>query len=210
MSEIKVISFDMEGTLATTEFSYAIWFEAIPGRYAEKYGLTFEQAQKIVFEEYGKVGDQKLDWYDVKYWFNVLDIGRPETVIEHCRSRIRYFPETKDVLASLEGKYRLIVASAAPRDFLQHLAKDIEPHFERVFSSISDFKQLKVREFYTKICQELNVIPNQVIHIGDNLQLDYNNATEAGIKAFYLDRNNNSSGINTLTSLTQLSTYLIE
>ena len=29
MKNIKVVSFDVEGTLTTTDFSYAIWFESI-------------------------------------------------------------------------------------------------------------------------------------------------------------------------------------
>jgi len=39
MDEIKIVSLDVEGTLATTDFSSAVWFEAIPRQYAERYGV---------------------------------------------------------------------------------------------------------------------------------------------------------------------------
>ena len=44
---IKVVSFDVEGTMVTTDFSYAIWFEMIPQRYAERWGLSFAEALRM-------------------------------------------------------------------------------------------------------------------------------------------------------------------
>ncbi len=95
LDEVKIISFDVEGTLVTPDFSYAVWFEAIPERYAEKNGIDLELARKTVEEEYRKVGDQRLEWYDVRYWFEKLGLGAPDPVMERCRSRVHYYPEAK-------------------------------------------------------------------------------------------------------------------
>jgi len=208
MDGIKVVSFDVEGTLVTPDFSYAIWFEAIPRRYAQRNGIGFEQATKLVEEEYQKVGDQRLEWYDIRYWFDKLDLGIADPVMERCRSRVRYYPEVRDVLSSLSGRYQLAVASGSSREFLRHLLRDIEPYFTSVFSSISDYKRLKTPEFYRKMCQALGVQPEQVVHVGDNWQFDFVAPSEIGIRAFHLDRQRQSEEPNSLASLTHLEVHL--
>src|SRR4030066_912108 len=98
LNEVKIVSFDAEGTLVTADFSYAVWFEAIPERYAERNGIDFEMARKVIEEEYRKVGDQKLEWYDVRYWFDKLGLGAPDQVMKKCSSRVCYYPEVEEVL----------------------------------------------------------------------------------------------------------------
>lgn len=204
-----MVSFDVEGTLVTPDFSYAIWFEAIPQCYAERNGLDLERAKVLVQEEYGKVGDQRLEWYDVHYWFNKLCLGVPHPVMADCSSRVQYYPEVQDLLVSLNGRYKLAVASGSPRDFLFYLLKDIEHCFTKVFSSVSDYKQLKTPEFYQEMCQVLGVRPEEVVHVGDNWQFDVLAPSEVGIHAFYLDRQGKDEKPNSLSSLAELKAYLV-
>jgi HAD superfamily hydrolase (TIGR01549 family) len=208
--DIEVVSFDVEGTLVTPDFSYAVWFEAIPRRYAEKNGINLEQARKAVEEEYGKVGDQRLEWYDVRYWFDRLGLGTPVPVMQRCESQVCYYPEVKEVLVSLSERYKLVVASGSTRDFLRHLLQDIEPYFSEIYSSITDYRQLKTSEFYLKMCQAMRVEPEQVVHIGDNWQFDYVAPSEMGIQAFYLDRKRQTNHQNSVASLLQLKVCLID
>ena len=210
MDGIKVVSFDVEGTLVTPDYSYAVWFEAIPQRYAEKHNIDFTQAKAIVEEEYKKVGDQRLEWYDVWYWFKKLDLGIPISVMQECRNKVSYYPEVMDVLESLSNKYTLSVASGSPRDFLVHLLKDIESHFTNVFSSVSDYKRLKTPKFYRDMCRVLQVHPEQVVHVGDNWQFDVQHPAEIGIHTFYLDRKGQSNNKHSLTSLAQLKQQLLD
>ena len=70
MDNIKVVSFDLEGTLVTPDFSQAVWHEGIPSLYANQNGIDFKRAKDIVLREYHKMGDQRKEWYDIKYWFN--------------------------------------------------------------------------------------------------------------------------------------------
>ena len=208
MKQIKLISFDAEGTVVTPDFSQAIWHEAIPALYAQKEGLDLAQAKRHVAEEYGKIGDQRLEWYDIEYWFSYLGLGSSESMIQGCLNKIGYYPEVTEVLSSLASEYRLIVASGTPLELLHLLLRDIKSYFVRVFSSVSHYKQLKSPDFYLKICEEMGVKPSQVIHVGDNWQFDFLNARQAGMNAFYIDR----SGRNhqeSLSDLTQLKRLLI-
>jgi HAD superfamily hydrolase (TIGR01549 family) len=204
MNKIKIVSFDVEGTLVTTDFSYAIWFEGIPQRYAERHGLTIEQAKNIVRTEYEKIGDQRPEWYDIKYWFTKFDLGNHEPSMEQYHHKVGYYPEVMETLTSFSKNYKLIATSGSAREFLSHLLRDIEPHFYRVFSSTSDQKQPKTQAFYLKICQDLKVMPGQILHVGDNWQFDYVSARDIGINAVFLDRNgtgNFQDSINNLKGL---------
>jgi len=206
MGRFELVSFDAEGTLVTPDFSESIWHEAIPALYGQKQGIEFSQAKRLIVEEYNKVGDHRLEWYDIEYWFRRLDLGSCETVIQECACNIAHYPEVMDVLSSLAGRYKLIVASSTPLKFLHLLLRNIEPYFVRVFSSISHYRQLKTPEFYLKICQEMGVQPSQVIHIGDSWQFDFVNAREAGITAFHLDRlgRNHQDSLSDLTQLERI------
>ena len=208
MKQIELISFDAEGTVVTPDFSQAIWHEAIPALYAQKQGFDLAQAKRRIADEYGRIGDQRLEWYDIEYWFSYLGLGSYEPVIQGCLDKIGYYPEVTEVLSSLASEYKLIVASGTPLELLHCLLRDIKPYFVRIFSSVSHYRQLKSPDFYLRICEEMGVKPSQVIHVGDNWQFDFLNARQAGINALYLDR----SGRNhqeSLSDLTQLKSLLI-
>ena len=205
---IKVVSFDVEGTMVTTDFSYAIWFEMIPQRYAQRWGLSFAQATRKIKQEYDSLGDQHIDWYDVQYWFTRFDLGRADVAMEGLQPMVRYYPETKDVLKSLHGKYKLSVASGSPRPFLKHLLRDTESHFSSIFSSTTDFRQVKTAEFYVNMCRRLQVEPEQVAHVGDHLQFDCIEPAGIGIHAYYLDREGKSGDPAAVRDLAQFAKTL--
>jgi HAD superfamily hydrolase (TIGR01549 family) len=207
-NSIEIVSFDVEGTLVTTDFSAAVWFEGIPGDYAARYGLTVAEAEKIVYEEYARIGDQNIEWYDINYWMRKFDLGSSDKFLARYSNRIQLYPEVVDVLQSLGDKFKLIVASGTPREFLAHLLKDIEHHFSMVFSSTSDFKSTKNPHFYHSICRQMNSAARAIIHVGDNLQFDFHSAAKAGLLAYYLDRKDEQKegqrGIKSLTELKEL------
>jgi len=202
--QIKVVSFDVEGTMVTTDFSHAIWFEMIPQRYAARYGLEPSQAIEKVKQEYNNIGDQHLEWYDVQYWFTRFDLGQADIAMEELQHKVRYYPETREVLKNLGREYQLSVASGSPRQFLKHLLSGIDHHFNTIFSSTSDFNNVKTADFYIKMCHQLNVQPEQVVHVGDNFQFDYSEPRSIGIQSCYLDREGRSGKPGALRNLTQL------
>ena len=211
MKRIELISFDAEGTVVTPDFSQTIWHEAIPALYAQKQGLDFTQAKRQILEEYSRIGDQRLEWYDIEYWFSHLDLGSSESVIDSCLSKISYYPEVTEILSYLASKYKLIVASGTPIELLHLLLRDVKPYFARFFSSVSHYGQLKSPDFYFSICKEMDVEPSRVMHIGDSWQFDFLNARQAGINALYLDRSgrDHQESLSDLSQLKQLLTRRI-
>jgi len=207
MKQIELISFDAEGTVVTPDFSQTIWHEAIPTLYAKKQGLDFAQAKRYIVQEYNKIGDQRLEWYDIEYWFNYLGLGSSEQVIHNCMSKIAYYPEVTEVLSCLSSEYKLIIASGTPLELLQLLLRDVKPYFVRVFSSVSHFGQLKSPDFYVSICEEMGIESSRVTHVGDNWQFDFLNARQVGVNALYLDRSGRNHQEH-LSDLTQLKNLL--
>ncbi len=207
MSQIKVISLDAEGTLVTPDFSHNVWREAIPALYAQRYEIELSRAKEVVTAEYDKIGDRRLEWYDINYWFRCFQLGSPEPVIQSCQNTLRYYPEVGEVLSSLAVQYKLIVSSGTPEELLQPQLEGISSYFVRVFSSTSHYRQLKSPDFYLQVCRAMNVGPDELVHVGDNWQFDFLNSREVGIRAFHLDRSGNSH--ESLIDLKQLKPYLL-
>ena len=187
---IKVISFDADGTLATTEFADAIWHNEIPRLYAERNKMSFDEAKRHVFAEYQKVGEHRVEWYDAKYWFHRFGLGDLQPVFNSLSYKIAYYPEVEEILSSLSQRYQLIIASNSPHYYLQLLLAGIRGYFSRIFSSVSDYNEIKKEAFFLRVCREMKVKPQQLVHVGDNFEFDFIAPKQAGIKAFFLDRNN--------------------
>ncbi len=209
MSKIKVVSFDLHETLATPEFVLSVWDEGIPAVYATRCGISLDEAKSRVVKEYQKVSDTMLEYFDLKYWSKLLNLGGYDRAIEYCKHRVAYYPETLEVLSSLSKGYPLIIATGMPREFMPPIMSRIEGYFTRVFSSFSDYNQFKTPSFYLAICREMGVQPQEMVHVGDNWQKDVLVPREVGIKALHLDRKGRPNDL-TLTSLEQLEDTLRE
>ncbi len=210
MNPPKIISFDAEGTLVTTGFSDAVWHKAIPERYASKHGMDFEEASRIVRQEYDLLGDRNLNWYDIGYWLNRWELGDYRNLMQEYRNHIAYYPETKDILKQLNTHHTLIVSSASAREFLNMMTEDIGDNFAAVFSSISDYKQIKNADFYRRVCRIMKVEPEDIVHVGDSWDFDYLAPGEIGIRAFYLDRKGTRQGPNVVRNLEEFLDKMVE
>lgn len=210
MNQPKIISFDAEGTLVTTGFSDAVWHEAIPELYARKHCLSFEQARQLVRQEYDRLGDHRLEWYDISYWLKLWDLGDYQNLMLRYRDHIMYYPETREILSQLSPRHALIVASSSAREFLNMLTEEIGSCFAAIFSSISDYGQVKNADFYRRVCQIMKVEPQDVVHVGDSWDFDFLAPSEVGIRAFYLDRKEKRQGPEVVKNLQEFLDKVFE
>ena len=210
MSRIKVVSFDADGTLVTPDFSQAVWYEGVPSLYARKNGISFQEAKAFIEKEYQVVGDCRVEWYDIKYWLQRFGLGDcHQQMLEDYQHRVSCYPEVARALSSLSKDYTLIVVSCSTREFLPHLLDGIERYFVRVFSSVSDYGQIKTPEFFLEVCRQMGVSPQEMAHVGDLWEQDFIAPRDAGIKAFHLDRRGKRKDGNSLRSLDELETRLL-
>jgi len=115
-----VISFDMDGTLTDLSFVDSVWLEGIPKLFAQKHQISLEEARKRVKSEYDRVGNEKLEWYDLNYWLDKFSIdASPQQVLKSFREKICVYQDVPIVLENLKNRgYRLIVITNARREFV--------------------------------------------------------------------------------------------
>jgi putative hydrolase of the HAD superfamily len=211
---IKMISFDFDGTIVTHKFADDFWLEGVPKLYAKQNHMNLKTAQKYLLEEYNKIGDKRIEWYDPVYWFNRFKINSDWNVLlKSYQQSVEIYPDAVSVLKRLSQSFPLIVSSNAKREFIniQLEFSDLKQYFTHIFSSTSDFHTVKkVTDFYDMICKKLTIKPQEMVHIGDHKEFDYLVPQKLGITAFYLDRNKTSTGPNTVHNLSQFEEIVIK
>ncbi len=208
----KIISFDMDGTLVNSEFTDWVWLHGIPQLYAQKKSLSFEEAKTIVIEEYRKVGEGAVEWYDIKYWFRLFQFDETwDSVMRRYANKIIAYEDGRHVLERLKERYPLVLASNAGREFID-LEMDVTgmgKYFKRIFSATSDFQVVKkTAQFYQYICDILKTQPEEIIHVGDHYEFDYLVPRSLGIQAFFLDRSRQHHEDSVLSDLRDLERKL--
>jgi len=192
MKKKRLISFDLDCTLIDAAYTTSVWEIGIPRLYAEKHSIDLPEAASIVKAEYERLGDSSLEWYDISYWFRFFRLpGRWRDLMEEHRDKIRPFPEVKEVVENLAQDYDLIILSNAAREFVEIEIQEahIDRHFVRVFSTTSDFQEVKkTARPYRTILDSMGVLPSDAIHVGDHYEFDYLVPKGLGLEAYYLDR----------------------
>lgn len=210
LNDIKVISFDMEGTLIDHTYSNTIWDNDIPMLYAKKNYIDIVESRRRVFSEYEAVGDSKPEWYDVGYWFDRFGLNGDWCELAERRATVvKVYPEIDRVLRHLSKLYPLIICSNTIRAFLDVQVKEIGNFFTHVFSAPSDFGMVKKdTQFYEIILGLLDLKPDELVHVGDHYKYDYLSARELGIRAYFMDRSCESSGRHIICDLEEFAAIL--
>jgi HAD superfamily hydrolase (TIGR01549 family) len=208
----KIISFDMDGTLVDPEFTDWVWLQGIPKLYAEKAKISFEEAKHFVVEEYLKVGEGAIEWYDIKYWFHFFQLEESwKILMNRYIDKINVYPDVSPLLESLRDRFQLVLTSNAGREFIdmEMEATGLGRYFERIFSATSDFGEVKkTADFYRRICQILEAEPQDIVHVGDHYEFDYLVPRSLGIRAFYLNRSGEREGDFIISDLKDLEERL--
>ncbi len=209
MVEIRVISFDLDGTITETSFADSVWLEGIPRLCASKNRVSLETAKRKVQSEYDKVGKQRLEWYDLSYWIKKFNLkASTDELLRAFEDRVRIFPDAQEAIKKLAQRgVKLIIVTNARREFLDaELSKlEVRGHFDYVFSSTSDFGLTKMETLvYEKVRDALGVSFREMVHVGDDPCFDCEVPKSLGISAFYLDRTGKHEGKSVVHSLIEL------
>ena len=111
-SEIDSVFLDMDGTLLDLHFDNHFWLDHVPRRYAEKNGLTKEQALDELIPRFRSI-EGTINWYCVDYWTHELglDIALLKEEVQHLIQVHPYVTEFLERLAQ-QGKRRVLVTNA--------------------------------------------------------------------------------------------------
>lgn len=179
-------------------FADLVWLEGLPRIYASEKEVDVEESKQYIKKEYDKIGDNKVEWYDIGYWFNRFNLhSNWMDLLDKYRYAVEVYPEVPNVLKRLDKKSDLIIISNARREFIEIELEEagLRKYFTYVFSSTSDFHRVKkITQFYLMICDKLNINPDEMIHMGDHEKFDYQIPKKIGITSFYLNRTKTNSG----------------
>jgi putative hydrolase of the HAD superfamily len=103
------------------------------------------------------------------------------------------YPEVSEVLEELRPRFELAVISnfdGRLRLILEHLG--ISKFFRHVFVSSELGTDKPDPEIYRRALKFIDLKPNEVLHVGDDPERDWEAASAAGLSIFRLDRRRNS------------------
>jgi putative hydrolase of the HAD superfamily len=210
---IKAIFFDALGTLfyltKTVGHHYALVGNEV-GLALDAHQLddAFYSAWKKMPRRAAIVGPREND--DKGWWHELVDLVLAqvapslsgfdrdnffEIAYEHfAESGVwELYPEVPDVLKQLQPRFQLAVISnfdGRLRFILQHLG--ISKFFTHVFISSEIGADKPDSEIFRRALKLINLKPNEVLHVGDDPERDWEAASTAGLLIFRLDRPKNS------------------
>jgi FMN phosphatase YigB (HAD superfamily) len=188
----RVVSLDFSGTLVTEDYLEYFWKEVIPKAYSIKEGISLKEAKSKVFEEYGKVSKDDINWYLPNYWLNKLGINNSlSELVAQSLVALRFYEDALSFIEKVKNKYTLIVASGVSSSLMLPALSTLKVKFYRVYSSTDMFFVGKPPSFYNFILEDLKILPSQIIHIGDDKLNDVENPMKVGIRSYLIDRKNN-------------------
>ncbi|MFX0125374.1 MAG: HAD family hydrolase [Candidatus Hodarchaeota archaeon] len=207
---LKVVSFDVVGTLLDSSFEDQIWDTLIPQIYARKRGISFKAAKEFIQREYDKVGNKDIRWYLPSFWFKHFNLDEdPIGIFRSHKNKVKFYPETQSVLKKLSQKYDLIILSGTTKEIIEIMIEKVRHYFKHIFSPISDRNEIKKNpQMYEMICKVLKSEPNKIAHVGDDWYSDFICPRKIGIKSFYLDRTGKKRGKFVIRDLNELEDRL--
>jgi putative hydrolase of the HAD superfamily len=118
-----------------------------------------------------------------------------EIAYEHFAARgvWELYPEVPGVLEQLQPRFQLAVISnfdGRLRFILQHLG--ISKFFAEIFISSEIGADKPDPEIFQRALKLIDLKPNEVLHVGDDPERDWEAASAAGLSIFRLDRPKNS------------------
>ncbi len=167
---IDTVLLDMDGTLLDLRFDNYFWMEFLPERYAQRHGLTPEQARAVLGSMLlAKQGT--LDWYCTDFWTRELSLDIAELKRE-IREHVRFLPGAEAFLRALREKnVRVALVTNAHRDSLKVKATQtgLLDYFDVVFSSHSFGVPKEHPEFWRQLQAQLHFDPARTLFVDDSV-----------------------------------------
>lgn len=191
---LKLISFDLDGTLIDESINDFFWFYVVPKLLSEQKNISFKKALRFCKQEYDKVSNKKREWYSANYWFKRFEIKEnPIDVINNLKNRVRVFPNVKLTLKKLGKKYKLVLFTKNTKEFfpIKIYNTGLKKYFYKIISITDDFGiGGKTRKAFKMMLNFLKLKAENVMHVGNDFIEDYLIPRSIGIKSILINGKN--------------------
>ncbi|MCX7994179.1 MAG: HAD family hydrolase [candidate division WOR-3 bacterium] len=188
---VKIIIFDLDGTLYNSTEVYQKFAEAAYYTYARIKNTDIEQAKDIIEKRREEMRNEK--GFAVPYTLALLSFGI--SIEEWHKENINYFNAgdylkrdegLRSILVRLKEKYKLAVFTNNNRIQTERIleALGIKELFDYIFT-YENFKRIKPDpEVFKQIIRALNFKPEECMMVGDRYYVDLLPAKEQGMEIF--------------------------
>lgn len=179
--DIDTVLLDMDGTLLDRHFDDHFWLEHVPKRYAEKYGMTPEEA-KLFCHALFRSQEKTLNWTDLDYWTERLGLDIPllKREVDHL---IAVHPFVVEFLLFLKqhGKKVWLVTNAHGKTLELKMGKTrLAPYFDGLVSAHDLGLPKEEVAFWGKLREKVPFEPGRTL-LGEDSETNLATAAEYGI-----------------------------
>ncbi|AGL62164.1 hypothetical protein L336_0458 [Candidatus Saccharimonas aalborgensis] len=178
---IRLISFDLQGVVSDATFSDTFWLEELPKLYAKRHNVDVAVAKRSLGDMFKAMGKYDLRYYDDAYWGAELGFSTAD-IITHIVPQPRVEKLLIEYIAGLS--LPVVLLSTTTNRFIDYELGLNKQYFNKIYSCVDDFSTGgKTADVFGAIAREWGVKPNEIVHIGDNQEMDIDNALKAGVRA---------------------------
>ncbi|HKJ86904.1 MAG TPA: GMP/IMP nucleotidase [Gammaproteobacteria bacterium] len=161
---------DMDGTLLDLHFDNQFWREHVPLRYAQRCGMTLEQAKDELYPRMRAV-EGTMSWYCVDYWSRELDLDIAELKreLQHLIAIHPYVVEFLDTLRRT-GRRVVMITNAHRKSLALKMERtELEGHFDRLICSHDLGRPKEQAGFWDLIRDTEPFEPHRTLLVDDSL-----------------------------------------
>jgi putative hydrolase of the HAD superfamily len=182
---IDTVFLDMDGTLLDLRFDNHFWLEHVPLRFAERHGISIEQARAELFPKMRDLRGQ-LDWYCTTFWSKELDLPIIELkreVSHLIKSRAQVEPFLKYLREM--GKQIVLFTNAHEDTLALKMEKTgLTPAFDKTITSHSLGHAKEVEAAWEVLGSVYDFDPTRSVFIDDSFSV-LDSARAYGISSLF-------------------------
>ncbi|HEX8960170.1 MAG TPA: GMP/IMP nucleotidase [Geobacteraceae bacterium] len=181
-NDIDTVLLDMDGTLLDRHFDDHFWLEHVPKRYAEKTGMTLDEA-KLLCHALFRSQENTLNWTDLDYWTERLGLDIPllKREVDHL---IAVHPFVVEFLLFLKhhGKGVYLVTNAHGKTLGLKMEKTrLGPYFDGIVSAHDIGLPKEEVAFWGKLRDHIQYDPSRTL-LGEDSEANLATAAAYGIE----------------------------
>ncbi len=167
---IDTVFLDMDGTLLDLHFDNHFWLEHVPLRWAEKHGVSVDDAKQALFPRF-RAMEGTIDWYCVDYWSRELDLDI--TALKHeVAHLIQVHPQVAgflEVLAASQRRVALLTNAHEKVVELKMGLTGLAKHFDKLICAHTFRIPKEDPGFWPALAEQDVFDPERTLFVDDSL-----------------------------------------